>query len=105
MCPTCGQRVPYAKRRKGARYCSRACYRLGTFKTYQVLGPDATLHVLRLLNRGTPFHIVAEELGTSKSGLRRFCSTMRIQRVEGIPHRPGCYAIVHWKNPRQLSLF
>ena len=102
MCETCLKPLPYKSKR---RYCSRECYRLGTFKTVQILGPQAVHEVLMRLNSGTPFHIVADEMGTSKSGLQRFCHAMRILRVDGKPHRPGRYAVVHWRNSRQLSLF
>lgn len=101
MCPTCGRPLPYAKRRHGAQYCSRACANRARTKRQHV----DVYHALRLLDGYHTLEAVARELQVSKPVLLQVFADHRVVRVGGCPHRPGRYAIQHWKNPRQLSFF
>lgn len=100
MCPTCHRPVPYAKRHRGQRYCSQACFlqRSTVPKLYHRWN---VADLVRALNSGRPLELVAADLGVSRAHLYRCMREARICRVGGRGH----YAIVHWRNARQLSLF
>ena len=101
MCATCHHPIPYPKRHKGARYCSRACWRRRPTepKLFRVL--TATELVRYLNTHAEPLECVAGELGISRAHLYQCLQSARIVRTG----RHGPYAVVHWRNPRQLSLF
>lgn len=101
MCQTCGQRLPYRSRR---RYCSRRCWRQRP-RASKILSQYSPEDIVRLLNSGRPVECVAAELACSRAQLYRLMRVARIVRVGGAPHRPGQYAVAHWRNARQLSLF
>ena len=100
MCPTCHHPIPYAKRQRGTRYCSRACFlhRPRVPKAWQT--HDAG-DLMRVLNSGKPLECIAAEWEISRAHLYQCMHEARIVRVG----RRGQYAVVHWKNQRQLSLF
>lgn len=98
-CPMCGQTVGYARRRRGARYCSRACYSRGRRKVVDVALAVALLDGTRTLAG------VACRLGVSKPVLLQAFRQARVVRVTGACHRPGRYGYQHWCDDRQLSLF
>ena len=98
MCRTCGQPLPY---KSPHPYCNRTCWRNRT-RAWEVTDVAT---VLRLLNSGQSVVGVADRLGISRTALLRALAQARVVRVDGKPGHPGRYAIRHWKNPRQLSLF
>ncbi len=96
MCRTCGQPLPYKSRQ---HYCSRACANRTRTK------PVDVYEALRLLDGTLTLEGAALALGVSKNHLLDVFHAHRVVRVDGSTHRPGRYAIQHWKNPRQLSFF
>lgn len=98
MCPTCGTTLPYKSRR---RYCSHACANRARAKRTAL----DVYQALRLLDGTRTLDGVACAMGVSRSLLIEVLAAHRVVRVSGAPHRPGRYAMVHWRNPRQLSLF
>jgi transposase-like protein len=67
----------------------------------KVAQAHAVSELLRALNSGRSLEYVAAELGVSRAHLYQWMRDARVVRVGG----RGQYAVVHWKNTRQLSLF
>lgn len=101
MCQTCGKRLPYGSHR---RYCNREHWRRRP-QTRKVWRQTDIVNLLCLLNTGHSLVAVADQLGISRTTLYATMQQARIVRVGGSPYHPGLYAVVHWKNPKQLALF
>ena len=102
MCATCQRPLPYSKRRHSKQYCSQFCFlhRRRIPKAWQrYTVPD----LVAALNQdgGRPLECVASALGISRGHLYQRMQEARIVRLG----RHGPYGVVHWRNPRQLSLF
>lgn len=100
MCPTCHRPLSYAQRHRGARYCCRAHWRQRPQLRKLTQAHDLA-DVLQALNSGRPLEVVASDLGVSRAHLYAWMHEARIARVGG----RGQYAVVHWRNARQLALF
>lgn len=101
MCGTCGHRLPYGS---SQRYCNRDCWQRRP-QPRKVWRQGDVAQILAWLNSGVSLTQVADQLDVSRTTLYAALRDARIVRVGGSPYHPGVYAVVHWKNPRQLALF